>query len=1076
MDFDESIVAEFIEESEEHLDGIEDDLLAIEQAGADVDPDVVNEVFRALHTIKGGAGFLALNVIKELAHHQEHLLNLIRKGELIPTPEIVNSLLNGIDKLRSLIADYANSNEEDVSDLVADLQRVANADSSADSVGSDEVQSLDSNASSNTSSNTSSNSDKNIVKIYNENNVELFTTDMSLIENERGKGHYLYILTADLTKATDENSDPNKVAEHWKGIGTVLKSSKKLNEGLCDDIQESQLPELHLFLATVLEPDMLNVMIEVPGQSLRHLDDDDFIAADDTAQNTVASTESVSKAPNVATPSLETKTEKPVSTPVEVKPAPVKVASAPVKAPVKNAEKATPPKKVDASIRVQLNTLNTLMTLAGELVLARNQLVQSVKSADMSTVEGVTQRVDTITSELQLAIMATRMQPIGNVFNKFKRVVRDLSRTLKKEIELEITGEDVELDKTIIEAIGDPLTHLIRNACDHGIELPAKRLAAGKPKSGRMALRAFYEAGQVIIQIEDNGNGIDATKVKAKALEGGAWTAEQLDAMPEKEIVKLIFNPGFSLAEKVTDVSGRGVGMDVVFQNLTKIGGVIDIDTEVGKGSIFTIKLPLTLAIMPSLLISLAKHNYAIPQVNLVELVRISPDKIQESIQTIGEAVILRLRDVLLPILRLSDVLGLESRSFFDPETGIERPCRRDAIADRRSNESAKQKAKNDENRLSTDRRSIINSSMNIVVVNQGGFHYGLIVDDFLDSEEIVVKPLGKHLQDCKCYAGATIQGDGSVALILDVVGISDHMNLGALQDANSNVDEVVDDSLEEDHSLLLVKNHKDEQFAVPLSLIERIEKIKNEDIVEAGGRSSIQYRGGSLALFSIEEVAQVKPRSTDGDIYVLVFEVAKREVGVLVSDVVDVLDYKGEIDESTFSQKCIFGSGIMNNVTTLLLDLQGIIQESCPEWFVKLDAKTSESIDGSNGKTTRSKKILVVDDSKFYRNQISRFITETGCEVVTAEDGAQALELVENSLDDPFGVVFTDIEMPVMDGLEFTRKVRANPHFSDLPMVAITSVAGSTGEKAGFEAGVDRYLIKLDKNSIVEALENYVF
>ena len=410
--------------------------------------------------------------------------------------------------------------------------------------------------------------------------------------------------------------------------------------------------------------------------------------------------------------------------------------------------------KVDSSIRVHVSLLDSLMTLAGELVLSRNQLLQTIASDDVRNAESVGQRIDLITSELQEAIMLTRMQPIGNVFGKFPRVVRDLSSKLKKDIELIIVGKDVELDKTIIESINDPLTHLIRNSVDHGIETPADRTAAGKSAKGTVTLKAYHAAGQVVIEITDDGKGLDGDLLASKAMEKDLLTPEQVLTMSTQDKVNLIFLPGFSMAKEVTDVSGRGVGMDVVKTNLDQLGGQVDIISEIGMGTTISIKLPLTLAIIPCQIIVTGGERYAIPQVNLEELLRIPAAQVKDRVERVGTAEVVRLRGNLLPLIRLSDVLDIKN-TYYDTGNEEFRNDRRERISDRRGLDSAlsgdpTERESASGERDSDDRRVAAASALNVVVVSNGSMKYGLIVDKLQDSEEIVIKPLGKHLQSCK--------------------------------------------------------------------------------------------------------------------------------------------------------------------------------------------------------------------------------------------------------------------------------------------------------------------------------------
>ncbi|MDY0163856.1 chemotaxis protein CheW [Desulfobotulus sp.] len=590
------------------------------------------------------------------------------------------------------------------------------------------------------------------------------------------------------------------------------------------------------------------------------------------------------------------------------------------------------------SLRVNVHLLDSLMTLAGELVLSRNQLTQGISNSNSRAIEVAGQRIDMITSELQEAIMRTRMQPIANVFDKFGRIVRDLSLSLDKKIELSIHGNEVELDKTIIESIQDPLTHLLRNAVDHGIEKPEIRLQKNKPEAGAIKLKAFHDAGQVNIEIEDDGKGIDPEAIAASALNKGMVSETELLTMGTREKTNLIFLPGFSTAQQVTDVSGRGVGMDVVKTNLDRLGGIVDIESVIDKGTHIRIKLPLTLAIIPSQIISVGRERYAIPQVNLDELIRIPAAQVKERIERVGNAPVLRLRGVLLPILNLAEMLGI-FRTYKDPATGEEKPERRINIADRRSPDLSSRAEKNTKTdtaeklqpRKNKDRRYRAESAIHIAVVSTGTFRYGLLVDGFMDSEEIVVKPLGRHLTGCKGYAGATIMGDGRVALILDVASLADMASLVAADTSASHTHQTHGDkikSLKEDKTaLLLFRNGEQGQCAVPLDLVERIERIRAADIEYAGGRRVLQYRGGSLPLHELGECTSLGPICVNEKVDVIVFRIDGREMGLMVNGPVDAVEFTIEMDQRTLKQPGIMGSMIVNSRTTLMVDIFTLVR-----------------------------------------------------------------------------------------------------------------------------------------------------
>ncbi len=1058
---DETLFA-FVEESQEHLDGIEADLLAIEEGGANIDSELVNKVFRAVHSLKGGAGFLGLEKVKELSHASENLMNMIRNEELIPTPAIVSTMLDATDLLSTMINDASTSNDVDITKYVDALQKAVSSN-----LDEDEKPTLETN-----------------VSLGTPHYSDLFEiTEFELNSITKG-GNNIYVLEYDLIADIEQQGKtPLGVIKELQQTGQLVDSKIDITRvgNLDTDLEGMRVPFFALF-ATIMEVDLLTGFLGLDESKIQKIqvDRDAKEAPAESPQPVETAAPAVEVVPEPTQP-------EPQAAPVEPaapEPPPQPAASAPPSPtePTPAQPKKPPKIKAETNLRVNVKILDNLMTLAGELVLTRNQLVQAVSSRNQQGVDGVSQRLDLVTSELQEAIMSTRMQQVGNIFNKFKRVVRDLSKDMGKHINLIIEGEEVELDKTIIEAIGDPLTHLVRNSVDHGVEIPSVRLKAGKPEEGILRLSAFHEGGQVIIEIQDDGAGINTERLKEKVLEMGLYDRAQLESMSQKELAKLIFAPGLSTAQEVTDVSGRGVGMDVVNTNLSQLGGVIDIETAIGAGTTISIKLPLTLAIIPSLIVTCQNERFAIPQVNLVELVRVPAGKVKERIEHIGDALVMRLRGELLPLVHLRDTLGIKEKKYTDPESGEIKDERRENICDPRGTgqdcEKRKQTVDEEEvgvdgessekRALEGDRRTSPMSAFNILVLSSGDFHYGLIVDQLLDSEEIVVKPLGSHLRQCKCYAGATIQGDGSVALILDVVGISTLMSLTSVADeVKAQMQNVKGEGagLEDSQSLLIVMNGPDEQMAIPLGLISRIERIKTEDITITAGRRNIQYRDGTLPLFGIEEVASVGMRDETADAcYVIVFPMAGREVGIMVSEIVDILDSELQIDDVTHKQPGILGSMIIFEKITLLVDLYGIVSTIMPEWAVV--ASQIDEIEAGSGN------ILVVEDSKFFMNQIVGFVNEAGYTPLTAEDGVEALQVME---EEPISLVLTDIEMPNMDGLELTRRIRQDDRWRQLPVIAVTSVAGDAAEEQGRLAGVDEYLIKLDREQIVAKIEHFM-
>src|SRR5579883_551790 len=539
-----------------------------------------------------------------------------------------------------------------------------------------------------------------------------------------------------------------------------------------------------------------------------------------------------------------------------------------------------------SSLRVDVNLLDKLMNLVGELVLARNQILQFTAGQADTTFLSTAQRLNLITTELQEGVMKTRTQPIGNLWNRLPRVVRDLAMGLGKKVRVEMDGSETELDKTILEAIKDPLTHIVRNAVDHGIELPVERTAAGKPEEGRLCLHAYHEGGQVNIEISDDGAGINVAKLKQKALEKGLITGEAAARMPERELLNLIFLPGFSTAQQVTNVSGRGVGMDVVKTNIEKIGGIVDLHSDTGQGTTIKIKIPLTLAIIPALIASSGGERFAIPQVSLLELVRLEGEQAARAIEKFHGAPVYRLRSNLLPLVYLNREL----------------------------------KVSNDQN---------ARSGINIVVLQADGRQFGLVVDEINDTEEIVVKPLGKQLKGISCFAGATIMGDGRVALILDVMGIAQIANVvtegheRALLDATTKH---TDRALGQDSWLVFTVGGQ-RRMAIPLSMVSRLEELPANTLEHSGSDLVVQYRGQIMPLIDVAEKLNIRHRSEVPEtLQVIVYTEAGHSVGLVVDQIVDIVEQAVEIEEKGAVAE-LQGSAVIQDKVTDLLNLGALVR-----------------------------------------------------------------------------------------------------------------------------------------------------
>jgi two-component system chemotaxis sensor kinase CheA len=551
----------------------------------------------------------------------------------------------------------------------------------------------------------------------------------------------------------------------------------------------------------------------------------------------------------------------------------------------------------DSTIRVDVGLLDKLMNLVGELVLARNQVLQFTTQQKDTAFVATSQRLNLITSELQEGVMKTRMQPIGTIWSKLPRVVRDLAVACGKQVRVEMEGKETELDKTLVEAIKDPLTHMVRNAVDHGIETPEVRVAAGKPAEGVLALKAYHEGGQVNIEISDDGGGVNFERVKQKALERGVITPEQAARMSDREITGLIFLPGFSTAEKVTNVSGRGVGMDVVKTNIEKIGGTIELQSKPGRGSVFKVKIPLTLAIIPALTVTSAQDRYAIPQVSLVELVRLEGEEARTSIEMIHGAPVYRLRGNLLPIVYLNRELAV-AENITESGEAMER-------------------------------------ALNIVVLQADDRQFGLVVDDINDTQEIVVKPLGKQLKGLSVFAGATIMGDGKVALILDVLGIAQRAGVVAeVRDrvVGEKVMQIQEQEIDK-QTLLLFRVGENGRMAIPLSQVARLEEFSAAKIERTGSREVVQYRGQIMPLIRLSQVLGMEAEDDRDPVQVVVYSYQGRSVGLVVDRILDIVEETITVQDRS-SRDGIVGSAVIQQRVMDLIDIAGVIRMSDPMFF----------------------------------------------------------------------------------------------------------------------------------------------
>jgi two-component system chemotaxis sensor kinase CheA len=717
----------------------------------------------------------------------------------------------------------------------------------------------------------------------------------------------------------------------------------------------------------------------------------------------------------------------------EIVPPPARKVSAPAAAP-EPAQRAASPKApkpaakkavievetaegdriANQSIRVNVDTLEHLMTMVSELVLTRNQLLEISRRNEDTEFKVPLQRLSNVTAELQEGVMKTRMQPIGNAWQKLPRIVRDLSSELHKQIELEMHGADTELDRQVLDLIKDPLTHMVRNSADHGLETPAERVAAGKPEQGTIRLSAYHEGGHIIICIADNGRGLDTEKIKAKAVANGLISEAELEKMTEAQIHKFIFAPGFSTAATVTSVSGRGVGMDVVRTNIDQIGGTIDIKSVAGEGSSVTIKIPLTLAIVSALIVEAGGDRFAIPQLAVVELVRARANS-EHRIERIKDTAVLRLRNKLLPLMHLKKLLRIDDGSSADPENGF------------------------------------------IVVTQVGSQTFGIVVDGVFHTEEIVVKPMSTKLRHIDMFSGNTILGDGAVIMIIDPNGIA-----RALGAAGSSSHEIADENAamrasaaEQLTSLLVFRAGSSQPKAVPLGLVTRLEEIAADKIELSNGRYMVQYREQLMPLVQMHGVSV----QTSGAQPILVFADEGRSMGIVVDEIIDIVEERLHI-EVTGSDEGILGSAVIKGQATEVIDVGHFLPMAFADWFSRKEMRPSAS----------AQSVLLVDDSAFFRNMLAPVLKAAGYKVRVAPSAQEGLMALRSG--QPFDVVLTDIEMPEMNGFEFAETIRADAHLSSMPIIALSSLVSPAAIERGRQAGFYDYVAKFDRPGLIAALK----
>jgi two-component system chemotaxis sensor kinase CheA len=950
----DDLLSEFLTETHESLDVVDVELVKFEQEPNNA--EILGNIFRLVHTIKGTCGFLGLPRLEALAHAAESLMGKYRDGSPV-TGEGVTMILLTIDRIKELL----------------------------DQLGA--------------------------------TGAEPEGADPDLIDK-------LDVLTAG--GSLDGDAAPSDSVPSAANDDAGEKSGD-------DDALSLQILERELKPGEVSLDDLERAFREAPGPEM-------------------ALAEPEMPAPAAPAPANEEPAQATTKAPAKAKDSKAPAAAKPAgktEAPVQN-----------QTLRVNVETLEQLITTVSELVLTRNQLLEIVRHHEDSEFKVPLQRLSNVTAELQEGVMQTRMQPIGNAWQKLPRIVRDLAQELDKDIELEMVGQDTELDRQVLELIKDPLTHMVRNSADHGLEMPDEREASGKPRKGLVRLSAYHEGGHIIISIADDGKGLNSDKIREKVLDKGLATEAELDKMSEAQIHRFIMGAGFSTAQQVTAVSGRGVGMDVVRTNIELIGGSIDLKSVEGEGTTFTIKIPLTLAIVSALIVESAGERFAIPQLAVMELVRAQSNS-DHRIEHIKDTPVLRLRNQLLPLVSLQSVLGIEPRASAEPLALAEPDVAPQPIEVAGVNGEAVDAVLEEDHGAQhgdlTTRTGDAETGF-IVVMQVGGQIFGIVVDGVFHTEEIVVKPMSSLLRNIPTFSGNTILGDGSVIMIIDPNGVAQAIRTDIAEQTEKSTDAAGEDSqARETTSMLIFTAGSEEPKAVPLSLVTRLEEIPVERIEASNGKHVVQYRGQLMPLIRVNEDVAWRQEGTQP---LLVFSDSGRSMGLVIDRIVDIVEEDLGVELSS-EREGIVGTAVIKGQATEILDVGHYLPMAFSDWFRRRDIDTNQF----------NQTLVLVDDSPFFRNMLTPVLKSAGYNVRVFNHGREAWEALSQGLS--CDLVVSDIEMPEMNGFELCERLSADPKLSSIPLIALSSHTSPAAIERGRQAGFCDFVAKFDRKGLLASLHD---
>ena len=978
-DHDTGLVEEFVAEALQNLADIESDLLSLESDGG-TDKELVNRIFRAVHTIKGNGSYLKLENLVGVAHRAETLLDRVRSGTESASAVVTDAVLAAVDALVSMLRTPDLGATFECQVPLAKLDRALNGSPQAVS------------------------------------SATLSASDIAQIKQaETGKGT-TFRIDLDLERVQQAVDVKEGVVVGLSSIGKILLSSIPK-----DEIDKNPKGNCTVFLETVLSTEMLCDHFNLKPETVTQIDTKELRPSNSNSSSPRAtSTEVITEVvaekktqPLESTNKIATEVASIPSRPATDKPNQEK-ALAPKDA-AKDAAKAA----AEQSMRVPVHILHKLLEWTGTMVMARNQLMNEFDFRGSTAFRTLSQSI----TGVHETVIETRMQTTGSLFERYRRIVRDLSRQLSKEVALHIEGGDLELDRTILESFADPLTHLIRNSLDHALETPAEREAAGKNRQGNIFLRSYIHSGEIILAVEDDGRGISAERVCSKAVSKGVITQAYANQLTDHQKVMLIFQAGFSTKDEATDVSGRGVGMDVVRNNIEAVGGSIDVVTKVGSGTTFSAILPLAKALVSSsltkaLVVDIQDERFAIPETAVSEIIRYDAKAMTNIVQVDGENVY-QLRDQLVALVDLRQALGMEHQA-----NRKEHAC--------------------------------------LVILQYRKHQFGAIVDNVLGIQEIIVRGTPKLLQNCGIFSGHTVLGTGRVSLILDINGLVSKLSLRFLDQKQVKSKRAIADSPDasqkknrQKQKMVVFSFSDNEYFAIPLELVAIIERISLDSIRTVGTKEYCQIKNETISVMRLDSFLPISK-----------FNVARKDcclirpaavtfpLGILTGPDVTIIDVDDSFESRLDDQNGIVGTFMHNDRLVMLLDVFSVFEQHAPDKLKMQEVQTGLA------------KILVAEDSLFFRKLIKQYMQRDEWTIEIVNDGVEAWEKLQAE-PKRYNLVISDINMPRLDGFQLASKIREDRRFDAIPLVALTTLSDDHFREKGLSLGFDRYVVKIDKNQV---------